>query len=68
MDFKVNDEPLEDMLGKVESMRSWSPRMISKLENSIRSADDAELFRINPLAWAGQKGMDEYEAVIPPPA
>ena len=63
MDFKVNDEPLEDMLGKVESMRSWSPRMISKLENSIRSAEDEELFRINPLAWAAQKNVDEYEAV-----
>ena len=63
MDFKVNDNTLEDMLGKVESMRNWSPRMISKLENSIRSANDEELFRINPLSWAAQKNVDEYETV-----
>ena len=63
MDFKVDDNTLEDGLGKVESMRNWSPRLISKLENSIRSAGDEELFRINPLTWAAQKNVDEYEAV-----
>jgi len=25
MDFKVNDDALEEALGKVESMRNWSP-------------------------------------------
>ena len=63
MDFKVNDAVLEDTLGTMESMHKWSPRVISKLENSIRSADDEELFRVNPLSWAAQKGVDEYEAV-----
>ena len=63
MDFKVNDNILEDGLGKVESMRNWSPRLISKLENSIRNANDEDLFRVNPLAWASQKSVDEYEAV-----
>ena len=63
MDFKVNDNTLEDNLGKVESMRNWSPRLISKLENTIRSANDEELFRVNPLAWAAQKSVDAYEAV-----
>jgi class 3 adenylate cyclase len=63
MDIKVNEEALEDTLGKVESMRNWSPRVISKLENSIRSANEEELFRVNPLAWAAQKNVDEFEAV-----
>jgi class 3 adenylate cyclase len=30
---------------------------------TIRSANDEELFRINPLTWAAQKSVDEYEAV-----
>ena len=63
MDFKVNDEPLEEALAKVEGVRSWSPRVISKLENSIRTADDEDLFRINPLQWAQEKKVDEHEAV-----
>jgi len=63
MDFEVNDNTLEEALEKVESVRNWSPRVISKLENSIRTANDEDLFRISPLHWAVQKGMDEYEAV-----
>jgi len=63
MDFTVNDNTLEEALAKIERVRNWSPRVISKLENSIRTANEEELFRISPLQWAVQKGMDEYEAV-----
>ena len=63
MDFKVNDNTLEETLAKVEGVRNWSPRVISKLENSIRTADDEDLFRVSPLHWASQKSVDEYEAV-----
>jgi len=63
MDFKVNDNTLEESLAKVERARTWSPRVISKLENSIRTASDDDLFRLSPLQWASQKSVDEYEAV-----
>jgi len=61
--FIVNDNTLEEALAKVERARNWSPRVISKLENSIRAADDEDLFRVSPLQWASQKSVDEYEAV-----
>jgi class 3 adenylate cyclase len=63
MDFVVNDNNLEESLAKIERVRTWSPRVISKLENSIRTANDEDLFRVSPLQWASQKGVDEYEAV-----
>jgi class 3 adenylate cyclase len=63
MDIKVNDSALEVALAKVEGVRIWSPRMISKLENSIRTANDEDLFRINPLQWAQEKNVDSHEAV-----
>lgn len=63
MTFNVNDNYLEDILAKVERARIWSPRVISKLENSIRTASDDELFRLSPLQWAAQKNVDEYEAI-----
>jgi hypothetical protein len=63
MDFTVNDDYLEEILAKVERVRNWSPRVISKLENSIRTANDEDLFRVSPLQWALQKSVDEYEAV-----
>ena len=55
MDFKVNDYYLEETLAKVERVRNWSPRVISKLENSIHTANDEDLFRVSPLQWASEK-------------
>jgi len=63
MDFVVNDDHLEEALAEVERVRNWSPRVISKLENSIRTADDQGLFRVSPLHWAAEKNVDEYEAI-----
>ena len=63
MDPKVNEDALEDGLAKLERARGWSPRVVSRLEHDIRSAEDAHLFRMNPLQWATDRGVDEYEAV-----
>ena len=54
---------LDDLLGKLESVRSWSPRVISKLETLIRTGDDYALFRINPIQFAIEKGMAGPEAI-----
>ena len=63
MVINVQDEPLEKALTTVEGMRIWSPRVISKLENTIRSANDEDLFRVNPLQWGQEKNVDINEAV-----
>jgi class 3 adenylate cyclase len=63
MDNKVNDSALEEALAKVETVRTWSPRVISKMENSIRTANDEDLFRINPLQWVQKRNVDSHEAV-----
>ena len=63
MDVKVNDDYLEETLEKVERVRSWSPRVISKLENFIHTAADEDLFRVSPLQWAAAKHVDEHEAI-----
>jgi len=60
---KMNDNYLEDTLAKIEQGRNWSPRVISKLENTIRTGDDEALFRISPLKWAAEKHVDEHEAI-----
>jgi class 3 adenylate cyclase len=63
MDIKVDDDYLEETLVKVERVRNWSPRVISKLENFIHTANDEDLFRISPLQWAAEKNVDEHEAI-----
>jgi class 3 adenylate cyclase len=63
MDVKVNVDYLEESLVKVERVRNWSPRVISKLENFIHTANDEDLFRLSPLQWASVKNVDDHEAL-----
>lgn len=59
----LNEALLDELLGKLESVRSWSPRVISKLENLIHAEDDYSLFRVNPIQFATEKGIAEPEAI-----
>ena len=59
----LNETLLDELLGKLESVRSWSPRVISKLETLIRSGDDYALFRVNPIQFAAEKGIAEPEDI-----
>lgn len=63
MTAQVNEERLEQGLSALETARSWSPRVVSRLESHIRSADDKALFRINPFTFASQKNIPESEAI-----
>lgn len=59
----LDEEFLDERLGAVEQARSWSPRVLSKLEALLRSEDDTLLWRINPLSFAAERGISEREAV-----
>ena len=59
----VDERSLDERLARLEAARSWSPRVVSRLEALIRTEDDAALFRVNPLAFASQWGLDESEAI-----
>ncbi|MCG6859053.1 MAG: adenylate/guanylate cyclase domain-containing protein [Salaquimonas sp.] len=60
---EINEKLLDERLAALESGRTWSPRVVSKLENHIHSGEDAELFRINPCSFAAEKGIPEDEAI-----
>ena len=59
----IHEKLLEERLTSLESARSWTPRLVSKLESYIRSASDAELLRVNALSFAADKGVAEAETV-----
>jgi hypothetical protein len=61
--IQLNEPLLDEKLAQLEEARSWSSRVISKLETTIRTADDYALFRVNPLQYAKEKGMAEAEAI-----
>jgi class 3 adenylate cyclase len=63
MTSSVNEKLLDERLARLEQARAWSPRVISKLESHVRSADEDALFRINPFGFAAEKNVSENEAV-----
>jgi len=63
MSINVNEQRIEELLACIETVRSWSPRVVSKLEMHLRTASDDEVFRINPLRFAIEKGIDEEESI-----
>lgn len=63
MEPAINEKLLEEKLTALEKARTWSPRVISKLEALVRASDDFALFRVNPLQFAKDKGLSETESV-----
>jgi hypothetical protein len=64
----INEKFLEDRLGTLEAARSWSPRVVSRLEALIRRAALAvatvRSFRPPVAHWAGiEMGRDFYIVV-----
>jgi class 3 adenylate cyclase len=59
----VNEQGLDERLALLEKARTWSPRLISKLESHLRTADDRALYRINPFTFAKERNIGEVEVV-----
>jgi class 3 adenylate cyclase len=59
----VQERLLESKMTEIEQARAWSPRVISKFETMIRSADDLSLYRINPLTFARDRAIIETESI-----
>ncbi len=59
----LNEQVLEERLARLEAARSWSPRVVSRLEALLRSEAEEAVFRVNPIQFANEKGIAEGEAV-----
>jgi class 3 adenylate cyclase len=59
----INEVLLEERLEALEAAQAWRPRVVSKLETLLRSGDDFDLFRINPIRFAAERAVDEAEAI-----
>ena len=59
----IDEKKLEERLTALEAAKSWSPRVVSRIEMLLRSADDTALFRINPMRFAADKAITETEAI-----
>jgi hypothetical protein len=59
----LNEQVLEERLAQLEAARTWSPRVVSRLEALLRSEAEEAVFRVNPIEFASEKGITETEAV-----
>jgi class 3 adenylate cyclase len=59
----IDEKKLEERLGTLEAAKSWSPRVVSRLETLLRSGADEALYRINPIRFAAEKSIAETESI-----
>ena len=59
----VNESLLSQRLGALGSARSWAPNVLPELERFIRTADDYDLFRVNPIQYGGAVDLSEADAI-----
>ena len=59
----VNESLLSQRLGALGSARSWEPNVLSDLERFIRTADDYDLFRVNPIEYGRRVGLSDANAI-----
>ncbi len=59
----INESTLRDALGAVAAARDWEPQTLARLEDFIRTADDYDLFRVNPIQYGASTEMGEEEAI-----
>lgn len=59
----LDESKFDARLAQLEKSLQWNPRVISRLESFIRTGDDYSLFRVNPLAYAKEKGLEEREGI-----
>jgi len=63
MEARINEPELDERLAALETARSWSPRVVSKLESLIRAGDDRSVFLINPMRFAAERNIAEVETI-----
>src|SRR6202790_5040060 len=59
----IDEKKLEQRLVALEAAKSWSPRVVSRLEMLLRSGTDEALYRINPVQFATEKSIAEAEGI-----
>ena len=59
----IDEKKLEERLVALEAAKSWSPRVVSRLETLLRSGTDEALYRINPIQFAIEKSIAEAEGI-----
>ena len=59
----VNESLLKQRLSDLEAARTWAPDALAGLERFIRTTDDYDLFRVNPIQYARVSNLSEADSI-----
>jgi hypothetical protein len=59
----ILDGVLKERLSELAAAKSWDPRALSALESFVRTADDYDLSRINPIQYGRTAGLSDAYAI-----
>lgn len=59
----IDQSVLKQRMSELAVAGSWDARVLSTLETTIRTADDYDLFRINPIRYGGTAGLSDADAI-----
>ena len=59
----VNERLLAQRLGALGAARDWAPTVLPEFERFIRTADDYDLFRVNPIRYGALAGLSDEDAI-----
>jgi class 3 adenylate cyclase len=63
MAARVREKVLAEKLAVLGKAASWSPKAVPAFGDLVRAGSDDQLFRINPLRFAADRGLAEKEAI-----
>jgi len=63
MAARIREKALRDALDVLRKARNVVPKVVDRLEELIRKGDDFDLFRINPIRFAADRGLVEHDAI-----
>ena len=54
---RIDEDVLRQRLDALGAARSWPPNVVPELERFVRTADDYDLFRVDPVRYGGLARM-----------
>lgn len=59
----INETLLEEKLTALEKAAPWPPRLMARFESFLRSAEERDLYRVNPIRFSRDRDIGEADAI-----
>ena len=63
MAARIKERVLNEKLDTIRKVKNLSPKALEKVESLIREGSDFDLFRVNPVRFAADRGLVEHDSI-----